>query len=765
MGGTTPRSASARQLFDWQRPPRSQSDWQRTPRSQTDWQRTPRSQTEYWQRTPRSYTDSWGTPRSILCTPRKPGVISPSHKLRADELDVASMLGLSSTPLMEIAAPPQGDSHAVTVHAECDTSSAVVTESLPHGTLMHVLETREMADGVKRARVVLKGQVVPLGWLMLQLMDDSPPLLRAAFSRPLYEVVKVAIVRQGCELVSKEIGKLQIGQRLSIVDVRRIDGVQRCCVLLQGDDAPYGWLTMRRPEKGTVTIREVGKDGKVKMPPPDAPAFTSPSSSLAPAPAPPVRSASTPRTPRTPRNPDESQASDRPSSATASRLSAASAGARPSAKPTFSAAITVGRLKPKERGVNEEGSEEGQDSFTQRDDSEEASFRRSPGGLESGLFDRNSSTSKKTSPAQGRAGTATPAVMPANFKPKTSAEILEVARDLEAKAKEAQLQCDAVTQRLSVKLGEELLSRKTKVNELVQSWAKRGVDPINKMEFRQHVKKFMSTVKTYKLEMKEVDALFEELDDDHGGTLDVSELKAALKVLQDAASNASKTAETIDGKLKVLNERAAQANDTATATQAAEQADLNLQESMEMRGIEARLGQLLHSKGLKANDIVTRWKDPKKVGGDGIDLLTFSKNVRGLGLNASDEELGELFTKLDDDGGGTLDHSEIKEALRGLTEAAKVADGKSKKAAKLAVDLKNTASEKQWALKQSIAGDQKVAAAEAERVAQEEKARAAAEEEQKKAAAALAEKKRAAAAAAKAEFEAKVAARLEAARA
>lgn len=60
-------------------------------------------------------------------------------------------------------------------------------------------------------------------------------------------------------------------------------------------------------------------------------------------------------------------------------------------------------------------------------------------------------------------------------------------------------------------LGEYLVEQKIKPNELVASWAKRGEEPISKMEFRQHVRKLPLDGK---VESKDIDALFEELDDD-----------------------------------------------------------------------------------------------------------------------------------------------------------------------------------------------------------------------------------------------------------
>ena len=178
---------------------------------------------------------------------------------------MATLLSLSSQPLMELASPAKGDVHDVSIHQGCETTSEVVRTSLPKGAMMYVLETREMPDGEKRARVVLKGEVVPLGWLTLASMDGTPSL-RPAFARPLYAVVKAPVVRKTCSLTSEIVGTLPVGTKLNVVEYKRMaDGSQRCCVVLLGDSAPYGWLTARRPDKGSVMIREVGEDGRVKM--------------------------------------------------------------------------------------------------------------------------------------------------------------------------------------------------------------------------------------------------------------------------------------------------------------------------------------------------------------------------------------------------------------------------------------------------------------------------------------------------------------------
>jgi hypothetical protein len=52
----------------------------------------------------------------------------------------------------------------------------------------------------------------------------------------------------------------------------------------------------------------------------------------------------------------------------------------------------------------------------------------------------------------------------------------------------------------------------------------------------------------FRAETKQVDALFASLDEDGGGTLDVAELKSALKGLVDAATSAANSADAINAR-------------------------------------------------------------------------------------------------------------------------------------------------------------------------------------------------------------------------
>ena len=59
-------------------------------------------------------------------------------------------------------------------------------------------------------------------------------------------------------------------------------------------------------------------------------------------------------------------------------------------------------------------------------------------------------------------------------------------------------------------------------------------------------------------------------------------------------------------------------------------------------------------------DIVHKWG-----GSDGIiDRKEFSGEVRALGIEASPRGIHELFASLDADGGGSIDHDEMKDGLK-----------------------------------------------------------------------------------------------------
>ena len=313
---------------------------------------------------------------------------------------------------------------------------------------------------------------------------------------------------------------------------------------------------------------------------------------------------------------------------------------------------------------------------------------------------------------------------------------------------------------LALRLGSVIIEQKKKPKEIVQEWDKKMKGCVNKIDFRTGVRSL-----GLKANNAQVDALFNEYDDDRGGTLDVAELRSALKTMQEAASKISKEKEAIEERHAVVHEKLerirlavdatkavenALTAEDAAAAEAAKAAAFELQEvvlgeereqkrledeakaaaekerlekqereeveraaaereaaaaaaEVQKRAEEAAatlepssdyeemvkslkkeitsldpskqekilaqaLGAELVKKNLKPMDLVRQW-DQKHKGC--VTKIEFRQGIRkGMGLKAENKEIDNLFDEFDDDGGGTLDAPELKDALKTMQEAA-----------------------------------------------------------------------------------------------
>ena len=240
------------------------------------------------------------------------------------------------------------------------------------------------------------------------------------------------------------------------------------------------------------------------------------------------------------------------------------------------------------------------------------------------------------------------------------------------------------------------------------------------------------------------------------GDLGMSELKAALKKLQDAANQAAadsvaavKAAEFLGARLEVVEAAVA-------ATQAWEASQKEMAALREHKTLDVRLGAVLAAKGMKVVDLVRSWD---KSGDGAIDKKEFVDNVLRLKIEAERGEIEELFDSLDEDHGGELSTDEIKVALRTLQDRAEAAEARIKRLQKDSLQVQLRAGEAQAEARRVKEEDERAAQeqAEAEAAAAEQMAAAAAEAKAAREAAAA--EKAAAAAAKKAAFEAKIAAK------
>ena len=120
---------------------------------------------------------------------------------------------------------------------------------------------------------------------------------------------------------------------------------------------------------------------------------------------------------------------------------------------------------------------------------------------------------------------------------------------------------------------------KLALGDLLREWDKNKDGAVQKMEFRQAVRGSLKLHATN----GEIDALFDTLDADHGGTLDLQELKPALMHLQSAAAEA----EAEKGELATLEaEHRKVSSDALEAATAMDAIEIEEQKLASLRSTE-----------------------------------------------------------------------------------------------------------------------------------------------------------------------------------
>lgn len=248
----------------------------------------------------------------------------------------------------------------------------------------------------------------------------------------------------------------------------------------------------------------------------------------------------------------------------------------------------------------------------------------------------------------------------------SSKGLLEIERKLLADSDVEEAKCfDTVAS----KLGRLLMEKAIKVEGLMNEWDRNHDGDISKQEFRLNVRKL--GLLEGEANTKELDALYESLDSDGSGALDLEEMKHALKGLQSNARVAQgqrkRTLEWVEKLRDVAALFGAAAADTVTY-------EVEKQKLDEMRRTLAdgspanALGLLFKKQGIKGVDVVSTWDKE----GTGLDLEKFKKMVRAVGSPPGmpngwqDDQLEQLFNSLDDDGSGALSIDELQEALKKL---------------------------------------------------------------------------------------------------
>ena len=282
--------------------------------------------------------------------------------------------------------------------------------------------------------------------------------------------------------------------------------------------------------------------------------------------------------------------------------------------------------------------------------------------------------------ADGAAGTQ-PEKLPE--VPWMSAESLTAdANDLIAQAVVLEAQAAEVRNTFELKLGGAILEKLGavgRVEDMVRDWDKNGDEEISKIEFRQCVTGTDKKSLGMKVENAVIDAYFEVLDADGGGTLELAEMKSALKLLQKRSHAADREKAKILENAEALRANAARLNKVAAVTLESETADARVKEIEDNQSVEAKLGAALQKRNMKVGEVVQKWD---KDGDASISKAEFRKNVEEMGIKATNSkvknEIENLFDSIDTDRGGELDIEEIKTLFKRLLESAIAAQAELK---------------------------------------------------------------------------------------
>ena len=714
-----------------------------------------------------SVSVSSSTPRKSVSTPRNAspfGVLSNAFKLdlsksrEKPKLTMREQLKLAGQPRMEIVAMPPNESHVRVSKDWPLDSPLVMSAQLKRGTRFRVLEKKQVPEkGLKRARIVLQGEVLPLGWITMQAEDGECATVRPTHARPLYVVCASPLVRKRFEMSSRAVCMLPVGTKLHLVDSRRTaEGDKRVCVVLLGQDEPLGWITARRSATDWVSIREVDDDDPLLFSPMPSPPASRPGTARKGSPR-----AKSPRDferwfPRSPRDQQHANFAASIAEARAKKFGGASPTGSPNTSPPPTARATSPAASP--RSPRYRVSMDRLKILAEREEALRRAFEA--------LIDENEGE-KKDEDADKKAEDEADKKRKASLAkrersdeanaPILASSVLEEAVDLcRAQVVEMEDILDPSKKKMEILIGEALQG--VKVMQLVQSWGNtESLSLITKITFRQHVRKLLEKVDiVVPITAKQIDALFERLDQDKGGALEINEVKDALKSLQNAAAAAAKDSGGIREKIERILVREALGKEALTATREMEEANAEMERLLSNKTVPAKLGVQMLVKRMKVADVIQKW-DPNNEGK--LDKTSFRQQVKGLGVDAEGREIEEYYDTLNTEGDKSLSMTIIRETLKTIIDDATARDQSLREIKKNLGELAKSARAAQQAYKKQQRIDDALAAVEGEEAEKIAEERAAREREEEEARRVIREEKARARKAAKAVFDAAVAAK------
>ena len=248
----------------------------------------------------------------------------------------------------------------------------------------------------------------------------------------------------------------------------------------------------------------------------------------------------------------------------------------------------------------------------------------------------------------------------------TSAELREQAAALEGRAKELEESADSIkSSTFERRLGAAVLAKTVgkPLANVMDKWDQNGGGDLSQIEFRACVRNSLGL----KAKNEEIDAFFVTLDADGGGSLDLAELKMALKKIRAEAAAADAEVDQIRSDAQALVTNAADVVAVAEATEACEADEARLAQLQDMRTVESRLGAKIVANGWKVADVMRVW-DKNKDGS--VSKAEFRKIVKEMKVEGTLHEVDALFDSYDSDGVAGIILHELQPSLKKFINAA-----------------------------------------------------------------------------------------------
>ena len=217
---------------------------------------------------------------------------------------------------------------------------------------------------------------------------------------------------------------------------------------------------------------------------------------------------------------------------------------------------------------------------------------------------------------------------------------------------------------LRVRIGEALQERNLKDPsgkwqvDLARDWDLNRDGSITKMEFRQDVRNTVSNAEG-EITVQMMDGLFEEMDLNHSGELDMKEVMLALKGLQVDAAKAAKKREAVRERVKILRQRVQAAQEVFDVTKVYEDSHKAMIEE-ERGSVASQMGAILKGKNLKVSEVVSKWGGERGA----LSRSQFRTNALALGVDAPNSAIDSLFDNIDTDRNGSLSVTELQAGLK-----------------------------------------------------------------------------------------------------